>query len=110
MIMEEELTSLMHMEFCLNEQERIEIAAMAVYAEVFNHKSISFDKALIKYSISEEQFYENMPSKHIFTFAERSLDDLRKSWPDFSKEKHEKYKACKDKFETCRLFEEIHIA
>jgi hypothetical protein len=105
--MKEELTSLMHMEFCQDEQERVEFAAMAIFAEVFEGKIIDFNDALKKYSISEAEFWENMPFKHILTFQTEPLEKLQKDFPYYTKEKDDKYKACKNKFEVCFLFGEI---
>ena len=68
----EELTTLMHMEFCRDEQERLELAAMGVEADVFYHRSLSFDDALKVYKITEEQFWENMACKHLLDFPKKN--------------------------------------
>jgi hypothetical protein len=79
------------------------LAADGVFFDVFVDKKTTLEKALQRYSITEEQFYENMPYKDMLTFAETPLEELQKKWHNFTKEKHEKYKACKNKFETCQM-------
>ena len=107
--MTEELTSIMHTEFAKDEDERIEFASIGVYADVFKHRKTTLKDALIRYTVTENQFWDSISDMNCFSFPHRSLDDLRKDWPHFSKEKYEKYKACKTKEEICCLFESIHI-
>jgi hypothetical protein len=101
--MEEELTTLMHMEFCLDEKERIELAVYGVFNAVFYHQTLSFSEALKKYGITEQIFWENPPFDHMLEFPNKTLEELRKTWPDFEVERYEKYKACKSKEEVYYL-------
>lgn len=57
--MKEELTSKMHMEFCKDEEERLELAAMAVFADVKKGKSKEI--ALKEYNITADQYEAYKP-------------------------------------------------
>ena len=105
----DELTSLMHMEFAKDEDERLEFAAGAVESEVFYRLSISFENALKKYDITEEQFFENMTYKHILEFPKKTLEEIHNDgYSAMTKEIHDRYRACKTDLETCFLFGQIH--
>lgn len=58
--MKEELTTKMHMEFCKDEQERIELAACAVYFDVTKYKK-ELEASLKEYNITREQYEGNKP-------------------------------------------------
>jgi hypothetical protein len=58
--MKEELTSLMHLEFCRDEEERIEMAACGVYFDVNKHGK-DLTESLKRYGITKEQYEENKP-------------------------------------------------
>jgi hypothetical protein len=105
--MKEELTTLMHMEFCKDEEERIELAVHGVFNAVFYHQTMSFSEALKRYGITEQIFWENPPFAHVLEFPNKTLEELREQWHDFEVERYEKYKACKSKEEVYYLFASI---
>ena len=57
--LKEELTTAMHSEFCLNEAERLELAAIAVFSDI--RKGIDFQKSLSENNITEDQFDKYKP-------------------------------------------------
>jgi len=102
--MKEELTTLMHMEFARDEQERLELAAHGVFDAVYVHKELKFDDALKVYGITEAEFWDNPPYKHVLSFPYRTLENLRKDWSSFSQEEYDRYKSCKTKHEIYEVF------
>jgi hypothetical protein len=103
--MKEELTTLMHMEFCQDEDERLTIAAMAIDCEVFRDREISFEDALKKYSITEKQFWEKSTLRDVPNFPNIPLDRLKREYCYITDEYYEKLKACKTKQEICYAHE-----
>lgn len=57
--MREELTTKMHMEFCNTDDERLELAAMAVFSDM--RKGNSLSDSLKKYGISAEDYEKHKP-------------------------------------------------
>lgn len=102
--MQDELTTLMHVEFCQTEEEELELRSDGVYFDVFKHRKMTFQKALQVYEITESQFWENMPYKHVLDFPTTKFEDLKYA---ITKEMHERYKKCKNKLEICYLLEDI---
>jgi hypothetical protein len=105
--MKEELTTLMHLEFCKDEKEELEMKADGVYFDVFRNKRLTFEDALKRYQISEEQVWENMTYNHIFDFPKQSLEEHREKYGSISRKKHNLYKACKNNREICQLCERL---
>ena len=106
--MKEELTTLMHMEFCRDEQERIELAAMGIEAEVFYHRSTPFEEALKKYNITEEQFWENKPYRRLLDFPNKTLKQIHADgFTDMTIKEHDRYRACKNKMEVSFLIGQL---
>ena len=58
--MKEELTTDMHLEFCKDEEDRLDTAACAVYMAVLKHKQ-DFKESLAKYNITEKQYEKYKP-------------------------------------------------
>jgi tRNA U34 5-carboxymethylaminomethyl modifying enzyme MnmG/GidA len=102
--MKEELTTLMHMDFCLNEDERLDIAAMSIDMEVFRKREISFEDALKKYSITEKQFWEKSTLTKVLDYPNIPMEKFspNKFMPE---ELHEKLKECKTKLEILYTYE-----
>ncbi|MDR1369878.1 MAG: hypothetical protein LBJ72_07105 [Dysgonamonadaceae bacterium] len=105
--MEEELTTLMHMEFCQDENERLKLAAMSIDCEVFKHRKTSFEDALKKYSITEKQFWEKSTLTKVLAFPNTPLDELKKNYI-MTDELYEKLKVCRTKYEICYTYEKYH--
>jgi tRNA U34 5-carboxymethylaminomethyl modifying enzyme MnmG/GidA len=103
--MEEELTTLMHMEFCLNEEERLDIAAMSIDCEVFQKREITFEAALKKYSITEKQFWEHSTLTEVLDYPKMTLEEFKKNRCYFTEKLHNILKACKTKQEICYAYE-----
>jgi hypothetical protein len=101
--MEEELTTLMHMEFCQDEDERLDIAAMAIDCEVFQRREISFENALKKYSITEKQFWEKSTLRNVPNYPNTPFDPEKS--PGFITEKlYNELKACETKYEMLYVY------
>jgi tRNA U34 5-carboxymethylaminomethyl modifying enzyme MnmG/GidA len=102
--MKEELTTLMHMEFCKDEDERLDIAAMSIDMEVFRRREIDFETALKKYSITEKQFWEKSTLTKVLDYPNTPMEKFspNKFMPE---ELHEKLKECKTKLEILYTYE-----
>jgi hypothetical protein len=103
--MKEELTTLMHMEFCKDEDERLDIAAMSIDVEVFRNREIAFEDALKKYSITEKQFWKKSTLRDVLDFPNIPLSELKKKYFYMPDELYEEIKACKTKQEICYTYE-----
>lgn len=62
--MKEELTTLMHTEFCRNDEERFELLIMQITADVFEDRTKTLYDALKEYGMTMEQFekYCDLPN------------------------------------------------
>lgn len=57
--MKEELTTLMHLEFCKNREEELELLIMQIRSDVFEKKTKTLEDALSQYRVSMAEFEEH---------------------------------------------------